>query len=120
MNRTTIWIIIILLFIGGIFYNCKSGLIYNVSPGNLEYVKQHAEARWSELGFRVIGYDGFNWGDCWFGVYGGAKVWYVLQRNLQTQFGTFFNNGITYCGYLQRWGDEIHMYELKAIDAIKP
>ena len=115
--KKTVWIILILLFVGSIFYNCKSGLIMNHSPRNLEYVKQHAEVRWSEMGFSIVGYDGFNWGDCWFKVYGGAKVWYILERIPNRGYP---NNEITYSGYLQRWGDEIHMYGLKAIDAIKP
>lgn len=118
-KRTAKWIVVSLLFIGGIFYNCSSGLIMNISPRNLEYVKQHAETRWSEMGFNVVGYDGFQWGDCYFKDYGGAKVWYVLKkkRNWRNRKS---DADITYGGYLQRWGDEIHMYNLRAYDAIRP
>ena len=108
------WAILILV-IASIFYNCSSGAIINISPRNLEYVKQHAESRWSEMGFEIIGYDGFNWDFCYLKKYGGARVWHVLKKK--------FNTGdpyITYNGCLQRWGDEIHMYHLRAIDAIRP
>ena len=81
------------------------------SYANLDYVKERAEGKWAEVGFEIIGYDGYNWG--WTFVfnwkYGGAKVWHVLKKG-----------DITYWGYLQRWGNEIHVYNLKAIDAIKP
>lgn len=83
------------------------------SPSNLEHVKDRADARWSELGFKVVGYQGHEWGGLGFGTsYGGAKVWHELR--------TVPDNGITYSGYLQRWGDDLEAYGPKARDAIKP
>jgi len=77
---------------------------------NLDYVKENAKATWSSVGYDVIGYEGYSWGfQC--GTYGGAHVWHTLERNA---------NGIIYSGYLQRWGDEIHVYGPHAVDAIKP
>lgn len=78
---------------------------------NLDYVKQHSSERWREVGFEISGYDGYNFGSG-IGSYGGANVWYFLK--------SVPDNGITYSGYLQRWGDEIHTYRVEAIDAIKP
>ena len=78
---------------------------------NLDYVKEHGEDRWRELGYEPVAYEGYSWGlNPWFG-YGGARVWWNLKRD---------DNGIMYTGYLVRWGDELHMYGPKAIDAIKP
>jgi hypothetical protein len=77
---------------------------------NLEFVKANAKAKWASVGYEVIGYEGYQWG-FQFGAYGGAHVWHTLQRN---------NNGIIYTGYLQRWGEEIHVYGPHAVDAIKP
>jgi hypothetical protein len=84
------------------------------SKKNLDYVKDRAEDRWSDLGFNVVGYDGYQWGYTWWlsPSHGGANVWYILEKSN--------GNGITYSGCLSRWGDEIHMYNLKAVDAIKP
>lgn len=82
------------------------------SSGNLEYVKERSTDRWKEYGMQVVSYEGFEWGFGGFNNYGGAKVWYRLK--------TIPDNGITYTGFLQRWGDEIHIYGPKAIDAIRP
>lgn len=80
---------------------------------NLDYVKARSEARWREMGYEPVAYEGWQYGSgLIFTSYGGAKVWYRL-RNVP-------DNGITYQGYLQRWGDELHVYGPKAIDAIKP
>jgi hypothetical protein len=82
------------------------------SEANKEYIQLRAEKRWEEVGFRVVGYEGHQWG-MGIGKYGGACVWYQLE--------TMKPNGVRYTGYLQRWGDEpLQVYGPKAIDAIKP
>lgn len=86
-------------------------LISGCSSGNLDYVKQHAEQRWNDYGMEIISYEGYQWGFWGFNDYGGAHVWYRLKHP---------KNDITYTGFLQRWGDEIHIYGPNAIDAIKP
>lgn len=98
--------IITLTFVLILFYGCSSG--------NLDYVKSRAEERWNKQGFQVVDYEGYQWGELGiFGLpYGGAYVWYRLKK--------IPDNGITYSGYLQRWGNEIHVYGPKAIDAIRP
>ena len=81
--------------------------------GNLDYVKDGASERWEQVGLSVIGYDGYEWQFVLpFTTYGGAAVWYKLRKTP--------DNGILYEGALQRWGNEIHIYNVKAIDAIKP
>lgn len=83
------------------------------SNGNLEYVKPLAEKRWEEVGFKVVGYQGHQWGYGGFGTaYGGAKVWYELR--------TEPDNGVTYSGYIKRWGGSLELYGPFARDAIKP
>ena len=81
--------------------------------GNTDYVKAHADATWASQGYRVTGYQGYEIGPVVpFSRYGGAYVWYQLRQ--------VPDNGITYEGALQRWGDEVHVYSLSAKDAIKP
>jgi len=86
---------------------CLTGCGY----GNLDYIKDRADERWSSMGFEIVGYDGFQWG-MGLGTYGGARVWYVLKKSP--------DNGVLYSGYLSRWGEEIHMYNLRALDALNP
>ena len=82
------------------------------SAGNLEYIKDNAIETFDSRGFEVTGYEGYLWGLGGINSYGGAKVWYQL-RKVQ-------DNDIIYTAYLWRWGEEIHMYNLSAVDAIKP
>ena len=82
------------------------------SSGNLSYVKERAEEKWKKQGFEIVDYEGYNFGSGGFGTsYGGAKVWHRLRK--------IPDNGVTYSGYLQRWGDEIHVYGRTAIDALR-
>lgn len=86
-------------------------LLQGCSSSNLDYVKEHGEARWREYGFEPVAYEGYRWGGHAGGTYGGAKVWWRLK--------SVPDNGITYSGYLQRWGDELHIHGPIAIDAIR-
>ena len=88
-------------------------LLAGCSNGNLEYVKERAEGRWEEVGFQVVGYQGYKWSFGGMGTsYGGAGVWYELRK--------IPDNGITYSGYLHRWGDTLEVYGPIARDAIRP
>ncbi len=82
------------------------------SNANLEDVKSNADKEWEKVGFKVIGYRGYKWGLWGFNGYGGAEVWYNLER--------IPDNGIIYSGYLWKWGEEYHSYGITARDAIKP
>lgn len=83
------------------------------NPSNKDYVKASAAEKWRAQGFEVVDYEGYQWG---WGIrgtnYGGAQVWHRLKK--------VPDNGITYSGYIQRWGDELHVYGPFAADAIKP
>jgi len=87
-------------------------LLVGCSPGNLDYVKKHGPDKFREIGFEPVGYEGYQWGKWGFNDYGGAKVWWRLNK--------IPHNGITYSGYIQRWGNELHVYGPNATDAIKP
>lgn len=87
--------------------------ISSCTSGNLEEVKRRAPEVWSNSGFDVVGYQGYQNGLVIpFSSYGGACVWYTLKKHQ--------DNGITYQGCLQRWGSEFHVYSLKAVDAVRP
>jgi len=81
------------------------------SAGNLDSVKDNAEETFNDNGFTITGYQGYEWGLWGFNDYGGARVWYTLEKK---------ENGIVYEASLWRWGDEYHLYALKAKDAIQP
>lgn len=79
------------------------------SASNVPDIKNHAVETWRQAGFQVVGYEGYNWTG--FGQWGGC-VWYTLRR--------IPDNGITYDGCISKWGDEYHIYQITALDAIKP
>ena len=89
-------------------------LVQTCSSGNLDYVKERADDRWRAQGFEAVDYEGYSWGmfGRWGNPYGGAHIWHRLKK--------IPDNGITYSGSIQRWGDELHIYGPKAIDAIRP
>jgi hypothetical protein len=67
-----------------------------------EWVKSRAESYYKERGFSVVGYQGYNiWGT-------GRCYWYTLRQR-----------ETTYESCLLKWGDELHEYGLKAIDALR-
>jgi hypothetical protein len=78
---------------------------------NVDDVKAHAPEVWKQAGFEVIGYEGYENGHCWFS-YGCGHVWHTLRRAP--------DNGVTYHGYIEKWGAEYHIYSLTALDAIRP
>lgn len=85
-------------------------LIGGCSSVNLEETKSEACNTWKQAGYTCVGYEGYQWG-LWFGGnYGGAKVWNTLERK---------NTSVIYSGYVQRWGDEYHIYGPIAIDALR-
>jgi hypothetical protein len=72
-------------------------------------IKLHAEDVINQAGFKIVGYEGYQYG--LFQVFGGC-VWYTMEK--------VPHNGITYHGCISKWGSEYHIYSLSAIDAIKP
>lgn len=74
---------------------------------NIEEAKQCAPEAAKEMGFKISGYTGYNLSL----IYGGL-VWYNLEK--------IPDNGIIYEAAFSPWGGECHVYNLRAIDAIKP
>lgn len=76
--------------------------IIGCSSMNLDDVKKHAPEVWKSNGWEIIGYEGYQWGKFGPYGYGGALVWNRLRRAP--------DDGFTYSGYIQKWGDEYHIY----------
>jgi len=89
-----------------------AALLTGCGYANIDALKKDAPKKWKKQGFEVVDYEGFEWGLWLGGDYGGAKVWHRLKK--------IPDNGITYSGYLTKWGDETHVYGPIATDAIKP
>lgn len=77
---------------------------------NVDKIKANAAKTWGAAGFEVVGYEGYQIGN-FFGSPGG-KVWYIVQRK--------DNPSVQYHGFISKWGDEYHIYNLRAIDALTP
>jgi hypothetical protein len=71
----------------------------------VNYIKSQAQERWEKAGFEIVGYEGYETGNIF--TTPGGRVWYIVKRN-----------GVTYDGFLSAWGDEIHIYNLRALDAL--
>lgn len=63
---------------------------------NVGYIKSKGEAKWKELGYTVIGYEGFQYS------LAGGNVWYLLKRK--------DSPGIIYDGFLQSYYGELQVY----------
>lgn len=97
MKITIIIIIalVALLYFGGCNYR------------NIPSIKQHSKETIETNGFTLVGYEGYQVGN----VLGrpGGRVWYIIERN-----------GVNYDVCVSKWGEEYHLYCLKALDAITP
>lgn len=74
---------------------------------NVEETKEAAPKVWADSGYEIIGYEGYQWGPI-----RGGNVWYIVRRK--------GNDSVTYHGYITPWFGEYHIYNLRAIDVIKP
>jgi len=79
--------------------------IVKIGHRNVEITKQNAQKTWAAAGYEVKGYEGYQWSPL-----GGGDVWYIVERKGKPD--------ITYHGFLQKWGNEYHIYKLRAIDAL--
>ena len=73
---------------------------------HVSWVKEHSDTAITQLGFEKVGYEGYQYHPI------GGQVWYTMKR--------VPDNGIIYHAGCIRWFDEVHVYNLEAIDAIKP
>lgn len=77
---------------------------YSYGIRNVVHTRQVAPAFLEKHGFKVIAYQGFN-----AAFFTGGYAWFTLEKN-----------GITYEASVGDWYGELQLYNLKAIDAIKP
>ena len=80
------------------------------SAHRVEEIKKAAPKVWADAGYEIVGYEGYQYGPPG-GTWGG-KVWHIVRRK--------GDDRVTYHGFISKWGDEYHIYNLQAIDAIKP
>jgi hypothetical protein len=85
-----------------------AAMMAGCSGENVNLIKVVAPGVFKQAGFQVIGYEGYEWTG--FGRWGGC-VWYTLKKTPDT--------GTTYHGCVSKWGNEYHIYNLSAIDAIR-
>lgn len=88
------------------------GYLVLSSGANKDELIAAAPKVWADVGYQVVGYEGYQWCKWWGAGYGGACVWHALKANP--------DNGIRYTGFIKKWGDEYHVYGPTAVDAIKP
>jgi hypothetical protein len=72
---------------------------------NVDYVKSHAKDYLTTQGYEIVSYEGYQG----FGSFCGGDVWYEVKRA---------NSEVIYQLALCRWGKELHMYNIKALNAI--
>jgi len=75
---------------------------------NVSYVKKHANRAAKDLGFKIIGYEGYQWDPCF-----GGRVYYTLVR-LNSNDKTIYDAGFVYAPIAK----EINIYNLRAINAV--
>lgn len=98
-------ILLTLLFLMG-------GCVYK-GYQHVDYLKANAETEWKRIGFEVVGYNGYVLGHgLIFTDYGSARVYHTLKK--------IPDNGITYNGFVMKWGNDIRVYPPEAVDAIRP
>lgn len=76
---------------------------------NVDNIKAAAPKVWADAGYEIVGYEGYQIGSP---ATPGGRVWYVVTRKGDKR--------ILYTGFLSKWGDEYHIYNFRAYDAITP
>lgn len=74
---------------------------------NVPAAKACAPEAIRQAGFEIVGYEGYQ-----VSIFYGGFSWYTIRR--------VPDNGIIYEVAVSPWNGECHLYNFKAIDAIKP
>lgn len=98
-----------LLIVLSISLFCLCLNLAGVSYRNVLDIKEHAPATFAQLGFKIVGYEGYQIGD--FETPGGV-VWYTATK--------LSNDKVIFSAAVSKWGSEYHVYHLRALDAIAP
>ena len=79
-----------------------------LSYRNINNIKANAPIVFRQAGFNIVGYEGYQIGD----PISGVRVWFIPNKTN--------NTNITYSASIEKWFNEYRIYNLKAINAIKP
>jgi hypothetical protein len=79
-----------------------TALILSGCTWNVAYVKQQAPAYLKAQGYEIVAYEGYETS----GPFCGGYVWYEVKRS---------DSPIVYQLALCKWGNELHMYNVKNI-----
>ena len=90
--------LIAIFVFAALYTGCKAGY------RNVEDIKLNSTNTLSAAGYKIIGYEGYQWFPT------GGSVWYSFERNN--------NTNILYHAGLSKWGDEYHIYSIEAINAV--
>jgi hypothetical protein len=71
-------------------------------------IRDNAPATFRQAGFQIIGYRGYMTTP-----FSGGNAWFTLRR-----IGG--DTTITYTASVEKWYSQYHIYDLRAIDAIRP
>lgn len=82
--------------------------LFGLWSRNVQWVKERAPQAAEQMGYTIVGYEGYQLRPIL-----GGMVWYTLRRAPE-------DNGIIYHAGFTKWGGEVHIYNLEAVDAIKP
>lgn len=74
----------------------------------VDNIKEHATNTLANAGFKIVGYEGYQIGDMF--QTPGGEVWYEMIK-------TNDNNVLYHC-FISKWGNEYHIYSIKALNAI--
>lgn len=77
-------------------------LLLSACSYNVDFVKNKSKERLAEAGYEIVAYEGF----ISFMSYCGGDVYYTIKRQ---------DSPVLYSGMLCKWGNEIHLYNVKAI-----
>ncbi len=79
---------------------------FGCSKKDLDVTKEVASDVFNKNGFELVAYEGYQYTIFPF----SAKVWFIVKRS---------DDPTIYNCYLQKWGDEYHIYDIKALNAIR-
>lgn len=98
----------LLIFLSALFVSWVIFFLVIGTAANKEYVESRAVERLEKMGFKVVGYEGHQWGATLTPTRGGARCWYLIEKD-----------GILYNCWLIRWGNEpLQLYEIRTVDKI--
>lgn len=86
-----------------------AAIVFFASGGcsrNVDKVKARADEAAEQIGFEIVGYEGYTLSP----VFGGCP-WYTMRRE---------GSDVVYNAKVCVWYGELHVYNLRAIDAISP